>query len=60
MITNKKYYKFIVFLFFAVVVILFGSCQSTSNTTHKPSKYQKVRTRHIMNKPWTVLKHGLS
>lgn len=46
MITNKKYYKFIVFLFFAVVVILFGSCQSTSNTTHKPSKYQKVRTRH--------------
>jgi len=46
MITNKKYWKFVVFLFCAVLIFTFGACQSSRNQVHKPSKYQKTRTRH--------------
>lgn len=46
MITKKRYYRFIVLLFCAVIALAFGSCQSSKNTAYKPAKYQKVRTRH--------------
>lgn len=46
MIAKKKYLKFVVFLFCAAMMLMFGSCQSSQNTVHKASKYQKTRTRH--------------
>ena len=46
MITKKRYWKFVVFLFCATLMLALGSCQSSHNTVHKASKYQKTRTRH--------------
>ena len=43
---TKKYWKFVVFLFVAALTLTFCSCQSSQNTVHKASKYQKTRTRH--------------
>ena len=46
MITKKKYWKYVVFLFCALLTLTFVSCQSSRNQVHKSSRYQKVRTRH--------------
>lgn len=46
MITKRRYYRFIVLLFCAVIVLVFGSCQSSKKTAYKPAKYQRVRTKH--------------
>ena len=48
--TKKKYWKFVVFLFCAVMTLAFGSCQSSRNQVHKSTKYQKTRTRY--NPKW--------
>ena len=45
-ITNKKYWKPVVFLFCVALTLTLGSCQSSRNQVHKSSSYQKVRTRH--------------
>jgi hypothetical protein len=43
---KKKYLRYIVLLFCVALMVTFVSCQSSKNQVHKPSKYQKVRTKH--------------
>ena len=38
--------KYIFYVFCSVGILLFGSCQTTRNQTHKSKKYHTLRTRH--------------
>lgn len=43
---KRKYLRYIVLLFCSVLMFTLGACQSSKKTTHNPSKYQRVRTKH--------------
>jgi hypothetical protein len=47
--TRKKYIRYIVFVFFALVFMGLTACQSSKSQTHKPTRYTKTRTRHQPN-----------
>lgn len=44
--SKKKYFRYIVLLFCVALTVLFVSCQTSKNQTHKPNNYHKVRTKH--------------
>lgn len=44
--TKRRYWKYVVFLFCAVLMFGMGACQTAKNQPRKSSKYQRVRTRH--------------
>ena len=46
---KRKYIRYIVLLFCTVLMFALASCQSSHNTPHHSSKYQKVRTKHQPN-----------
>lgn len=43
---KRKYISGIVFTFFALAMMTLTSCQSTKNTAHRSTRYNKVRTKH--------------
>lgn len=43
---KRKYIRYFVLLFCTVLTFSLVSCKSSSTTSHKPSKYNKVRTKH--------------
>lgn len=43
---RKRGLKYIAFLLLSILTVTFVSCQSSRNQVHKPSRYQKTRTRH--------------